>query len=267
MKQDRIQVKIPRKLTTRLVNCTEYRKAVALLLYLKALNDAGRFVNNKKEYQRYARLCGICYGTFLTQIQFLCNKGLVEKKDGQLHLASWQKIKEVFQLGNLRAPHYADVSDVKTLVGKLETLVYVETFKELDSAWNYYIKKTGIKQQLKDVFGTASRPRIEKAQLENFLNWYANMDMNNVYELNFFRADIQCNYKYWNDLFGYKSWGGFAYKKKRHIAMGLITVEHRIYLLEYHKPEYKRKSILGTVKYFSTVKSPVLIMPDLITVL
>ena len=263
---DKIIIKIPKGLPSKLASSSQEQKAVSLLLMLKSFYDSGNLINTTLKIKEAAKNCGVCYNTFNTHLDMLKALKLARVQGGFLYLASWQELYEHYGLKG-KQRFYIITKDSKIrLEHYIQALAIEEDNKRLEAAFYFYLSRhPEIKEELKHVFGSANRSAIQYWQLQAYLNYYAELDDNESFILNMFNADLECNYDTWSDFFGYNSFGGLAYKKRKLASLNLIRVTKRQYLLHCHTTVLRRTTYLGKVKYSPYYKKPVLHRPDAIT--
>jgi len=264
-----LKIKIPVCLSSAIAADYSARACLDTFILLKAFYTSGAASISLESRLELVALCGRDYKTINKRLLQLQQLQLLTITGEKIHLASWEKVAEVFKLKKYE--HYKlrffyvrytgaiKVSDI------LEARFMYEKEKECKQAFYFKINKyEEIKRELETITGGTTAEAVEYSQLHHYTTEYRELSQNEKYVLfNIARGDTSLSYRKWSKYFGYTSKGAFAYKKRKLSKCGLITVERRAYELKgTHKTKQLRKSICGTAPYVPALGKVVFFMPD-----
>lgn len=219
----------------RLLSChqkqlRERRKAVSQFLFIKYfLKDKNFFT--PADVAAIAQLCDYKTAkTFHSNIEVLQALHLIEYRKENCFVASWDKLCEVFKIGEtypwIRWHYLKPGGEIKLEEKLLRVAMEKKERQCKDAAFFKLNKITEVKDMLSSVSGRVTTKALNELQEAVFINpsLSVHLDLDRYVLFEVCRGDTALGYKLWSCLLGYKSIGGFAHVKRRMIKSGLIAV-------------------------------------------
>lgn len=261
-----LKIKIPARLSSKVAHSYELRASLDTWLILKAAFESGKVDTTKEKREALEILCGRDFKTLEKRLKHLHQLQLCEytTESGFATLRSWEKLAEVFEY-EMKGNYYVRYDGTKRVSDILEAKFMYEKESQCKAAFHYKLNKfEDIRRTVQDVADGTNSEAVQYSQLYHYLREYSLLSEEERFALyEIARADTSLSYRKWSEYFDYNSKGGFAYKKRKLVQAGLITVEKRRWIIKgTHKSRKLRKSILGTAPYVPKLKEVIFFMPD-----
>lgn len=267
------KVKIPKNLANFCMHSKTIRKAVDSLLMLKHLLPHGYMCADTKGLQALENDLGISYKTIQRRLFTLKNLGLVTYKGGKMvHFASWVTMRQITECSATSFYNYnIDLLKIVSIEHQLEALAINEYQEQCKKAYYTKINKDDLKSVIIERAFDGVKPFesfTEAVTIAHLADYIQGRNKESYYLYEYNRSDAQIGYKRLTQLFGYNSWGGMAYKKRKLQVMGLIDVQKR--QIEFdrslHTNTQARKTVLGSITYQKATGKLQLTLPDSIKI-
>lgn len=264
-----LKLKIPARLSSKLAHSYKLRSAIDTFLILKAAFSSGKIELTKDSRIELTKLCSRDFKTLHTRLKRLQSLQVIEYTKQQILLCSWEKLATVFEY-EMRGNYYVRYDGSKKVSDILEAKFMAEKEAECKAAFKFKLNRNQyIKDDIENVAGSTSTEAVKHSQLYHYLNEGIELNEDEKFALfEVCRADTSLSYRTWSFYFELHSRGGFAYKKRKLVKLGLIAVEKRRWKLNgTHTTRASRKSLNGTAAYIPKYEAVVFSMPDKLTYL
>lgn len=258
---------VPKGLSLLIIGDRKARKLIDTYLVLKAYSEGSKFENTTDAIAQAAIWCRRSIKTLHSRLKDLQAVGLIEySKDGRFILVrGWKKLCEVYALDETRIRFYYVKHDKhRTVEDVLEYYAMKEKEKQCAQAALYKLNKSvEAKEVIEEVAGK-TLDAVAHSQLFHDLTNKRELSPDAAFILfSVLRGDTSISSRTWSKLFSYTSKGGFAYKKRKLKAKGLITVEERQWNMDKgtHTTKDSRKCVSGSAVWKNKERSLVFIAP------
>lgn len=267
------KIKIPQTLPAAIAHSNKLKSSLDTWLVLKSYCESGIVKLGAIERKDLSNICICSVKTFTKRLKHLAGLGLIEYSKQSALLCSWDKLAAIFELkeeaGHKLHHYFIKYDGSKRIFDVLEAkMMQAKEAQCRKAAISKLTRNSIIAQEVKQLAGHVNMEAVLHSQLHHYLNEFKQLSEDEYFVLfKVARADTALSSKQWAWLFDVRGRGTMAYKKRKLVAAGLITVTKRAYVLPSgtHTTKASRKCILGTAPRIKD--KTVFTMPDAITYL
>lgn len=150
-------IRIHKSLLTKLSQDNKWLKAMSVFYSLKYMYSGGIILNITKRYSEIAKFLGISETNLRSKINFLIEKGLIEKNNNKLIFISFNTIQKKFKIKTFKS-YRIEYDKPKELEIKLKLIILEENLKRQE----YKLQEKIINEELKKFGKIEAKTTIKK---------------------------------------------------------------------------------------------------------